>query len=72
MGLQDEELERLAKALAAKVLNEAETKRIFKEALTEWLDHKFADFGKWSAIGITAAIFAALSIFIMWTQGYHK
>ena len=44
MSLEEDELERIAKALATKILNEAETKRVFKESLNEWLDHKFADF----------------------------
>lgn len=72
MSLHEEELERIARALATKILAEAETKRVFKEALNEWLDHKFADFGKWSAVGILSTLFVAFVVIVMWTQGYHK
>ena len=72
MTLQDDELKRIAQELATKLVDEANTKRVFKEALNEWLDHKYAAFGKWSAISVGASIFAALVVFIMWTQGYHK
>ena len=67
-----DDLKRIAAELAAKLLAEAETKRIFKEALNEWLDHKYSDFGRWSLTGIMAAAFAALIVFIFWTQGYHR
>lgn len=35
-------------------------KEIIKEALSEWLDKKFAAFGKWTAAGIMAMAFAVL------------
>ena len=72
MNLHDEELARIAKALATKVFEEAEAKRVFKEALNEWLDHKFSEFGKWTLRGILIALFGAVVTFIMFTQGYHK
>lgn len=72
MSLRDDELARIARDLAAKLLQEAETKRVFKEALNEWLDKKFESFGKWSAIGIAASLFAAIIVAVMWSQGYHK
>ena len=72
MTREQEDLARIARDLAARLFQEAETKRVFKEALNEWLDHKYAAFGKWSAISVGASIFAALVVFIMWTQGYHK
>lgn len=71
-SLQDEELARIARALSEKLFQESETKRVFKEALNEWLDKKFSTFGKWTLDGILALIFAALVVFIMWTQGYSK
>jgi len=37
-----------------------ELKSIFKAALTEWLDAKWADVGKWSARGIAAMAVAAI------------
>ena len=72
MNLHDKELERIARELATRLFKEAETKRVFKEALTEWLDKKYSEFGKSSFKGIVAATFAALIVFIMWSQGYHK
>lgn len=72
MTLHDEELTRIAKALAANVFKEAEAKRIFKEALNEWLDHKFSEFGKWTMRGILVALFGALVAIVMFTQGYHR
>lgn len=32
-------------------------KSLFKEALTEWLDDKWATFGKWTFRGLGAAVF---------------
>lgn len=53
-----------------------ETKRIlkaaFKEGLQEWLDVKWAEFGKWTATGIAVLAFGALVALIMWANGYHK
>lgn len=34
-----------------------------KEAIHEWLEKKFATFGKWSLRGIAAAVFA---LFLKW------
>ena len=67
-----DDLKRIAAELAAKLLQEAETKRIFKEALNEWLDHKYLEFGKWTLAGLFAATFAGLIVFVMWSQGYHR
>jgi hypothetical protein len=72
VNLHDEELARIARELAAKLFKEAETKRVFKEALTEWLDNKYAEFGRWTLRGLFVAIFGALVIFIMWSQGYTR
>jgi hypothetical protein len=47
-------------------------KRIIKEALKEWLDEKFAAFGKWSFFSLAAAGLAALVFFILWVNGWHK
>ena len=72
MNLHDEELSRIARELAAKLFKEAEAKRVFKEALNEWLDHKFTEFGKWTLRGLLIALFGALVTIVMFTQGYHK
>ena len=69
MNEHDEEL---ARVLAARIFDEAETKRVFKEALNEWLDHKWSQFGKWTMTGILVLLFGALVVFIMWSQGYSK
>ena len=68
----NEELARIAKDLAKKLFEEAESKRVFKEALNEWLDHKFTEFGKWTLRGILIALFGALITIVMFTQGYHR
>lgn len=41
-----------------------EQKRLLKEALQEWLDAKYAEFGKWTARGIAAAALVALVVFL--------
>ncbi len=33
-------------------------KEAIKEAITEWMDEKFAEFGKWTFRGLIAAAFA--------------
>lgn len=35
-------------------------KTAIKEAAHEWLNEQFASFGRWTAIGIAAAVFFAL------------
>jgi hypothetical protein len=53
-------------------LNEDEMKRVFKEALKEWLDEKFREFGKWSFFGFMAAAFSALTYLILTANGWHR
>lgn len=53
-------------------MNEEELKKIYQEALQEWLDKKFAEFGKWSFYSLVAAGLAALTYFILWMNGWHK
>jgi hypothetical protein len=48
------------------------TKRLIKEAITEWLDAKYTAFGKWTMHGFLAAALCAFVVFILWTQGWHK
>ena len=45
-------------------------KLAMKQAIQEWLDKKFAQFGKWSAAGIGAAALSVLAYFL--SQGMHK
>lgn len=49
-----------------------DVKNALKQGLKEWLDEKFADFGKWSAMGIGAAALALLAYFVMALNGWHK
>lgn len=44
---------------------EEDQRRIVKEALKEWLDEKWAAFGKWSIRGILAAGLAAIVTLIL-------
>jgi hypothetical protein len=46
-------------------------KAAFKEAAREWLDNKFAEFGKWSAMAIAAAALVALIYFILKLNGWN-
>lgn len=41
-----------------------EQKAILKQALQEWLDAKYAEFGKWTIKGILAAALVALVYFL--------
>lgn len=41
-----------------------EQKKILKEAMQEWLDAKYAEFGKWTFRGVLAAALVALVIFL--------
>ena len=43
-----------------------EQKEVLKEALKEWMDEKFATFGKWS-MGSIAAIFLAIIVYFWLT-----
>lgn len=70
--IDDAEARELARVLAVKLFEEAETKRVFKEALSEWLDSKYAQFSKDSLKGMFVTLFGAIVVFVMWTQGYHK
>lgn len=46
-------------------------KEAAKEAITEWMDEKFAKLGKWSAGTIVVAALGALAFFILWTNGWR-
>lgn len=53
-------------------MSDQDTKDALKEALKEWLDEKFATFGKWSAAGIAAAALGALAYFMLSMNGWHR
>lgn len=47
-----------------------EQKRIIKEAIEEWLEKKYAEFGKWSVRAIGAAAFGALLFWVLTSKGW--
>lgn len=49
-----------------------DTKDALKQALKEWLDEKFATFGKWSFGTFGAAALAALTWFILQSNGWQR
>lgn len=49
-----------------------EMKTALREALREWLDEKYAQFGKWSLHGLLAAGLGAIVWFILSANGWHK
>ena len=61
--------------LAASELQELrlkESKAVMKDALKEWLDQKYTDFGKWSFGALMAAILGAVIYFILSANGWTK
>lgn len=48
-----------------------EDKDIVKEAFKEWLEEKFADFGKWTMKSLAAMCFGAIVVFLV-THGWIK
>lgn len=53
-------------------MTDQDTKLALKEALKEWLDDKFAAFGKYSFTAMASAAFVALIYFILTSNGWHK
>jgi hypothetical protein len=53
-------------------LDQDDVKDALKEGLREWLDEKFAAFGKWSLMGLGAAALAGLVYLAMAGAGWHK
>lgn len=47
-------------------------KQAAKEAIKEFLDDKFALFGKWSMGGIAAMFLAAMVFFLLAANGWHR
>ena len=52
-------------------LSQDERKAIIKEALTEWLDQKYMEFGKWSFKSFAALCFVA-TLYWLVLHGYVK
>ena len=53
-------------------LSREDTKQALKEGMKEWLDDRYAEFGRWSLRVILVAALGALVIFILSMQGFHK
>mgnify|MGYP001595448182 CR=1 FL=1 len=47
-------------------------RQVMKEAIRDWLDSKFSQFGKWSLGAIAALVLAALLYFILTMSGWHR
>lgn len=47
-------------------------KAAMKEALREWLDEKYATFGRFSLHGLAAAGLGAVAYFVLILNGWHK
>ena len=47
-----------------------EQKQIVKEAITEWLNFKYAQFGKWTFHGIMASGLAVMAYYILAHGGF--
>lgn len=47
-------------------------KEAFKEVLHEWLDEKYAQFGKWSLHGFMAMALGGIVWLILVANGWHK
>lgn len=53
-------------------IGDDEMKRIVKEAIKEWLNEQFAQFGRWSFLGIMAAALGLLAMALITSGGWHK
>ena len=51
-------------------MNQDDQKEAIKEALSEWLDDKFSEFGKWSLKGLFAMALVALVYLWAVSQGW--
>lgn len=49
-----------------------EIKAALQEALREWLEEKYAAFGKWSIHGLLAAGLVGLVWLILTSSGWHR
>lgn len=70
---EEQRFQSLLKQSIREVLAEQPTeerKTIYKEAIQEWLDEKYATFGRWSLGGIAAAALALLGYFLAVKSGW--
>lgn len=47
-------------------------KEALKQALKEWLDDKFAEFGRWTMGAFLAALIGAIVMFILHMNGWRE
>lgn len=59
------------KTRRAPKLTRNQTKEALKEGLQEWLDAKYAAFGKWSLRAIGAAALSVLAYLYLTSKGWH-
>lgn len=57
---------------AEEVMSKEDTKAALKEALKEWMDEKFAAFGRWSFYAIAAMGLTALVYFMLRMNGWKQ
>lgn len=48
-----------------------EQKELIKEAIQEWLDKQFTNFGKWTLRGMGSMVFSVLIYFWLQSHGVH-
>lgn len=53
-------------------MNREEYKEAIKEALHEWLDAKFAEFGKWTFRGVLAAVLFGGAYLYLVSHGWKQ
>lgn len=53
-------------------LDKIEMKSAVKEAIKEWLDSKFLEFGKWTFRSLMAAALGAMAYLILWANGWGR
>lgn len=53
-------------------LDKDDMKEVVREALKEWLDEKYASFGKWSFHSLLALLLAGGVYLAMIANGWHK
>ena len=52
-------------------MSKEEYKALVKEAIGEWLDAKYSQFGKWTIHGLVAMMLGAIAVYLV-SHGYIK
>ena len=53
-------------------MNEQQAKAALKEALKEWMDDKFASFGKWTFMAVGTFFFGLVVYALLALNGWHR